>query len=85
MRAEGDTWPRYEDVRRRDPKMHRVLRRQLKEMMRGDPASGTGKPEPLRHSLSGLWSRRLSLQDRLIYKFDDDNINVMAIGGHYGQ
>ncbi|WP_449271896.1 type II toxin-antitoxin system YoeB family toxin [Halomonas tibetensis] len=29
------------------------------------------KPEPLKHNLSGLWSRRLSQQDRLIYRFDD--------------
>ncbi len=85
MRAivfEGDTWLRYEDLRRRDSRMHRVLCRQLKEMMRGDPATGSGKPEPLKHNLSGLWSRRLSLKDRLIYKFDDKYIYVMAIGGH---
>ncbi len=86
MRAivfEGNTWPRYEDLRRRDSKMHRALRRQLKEMMRGDPAAGIGKPEPLKHNLRGLWSRRLSLKDRLIYKFDDEYIYVFAIGGHY--
>ncbi|MGH8558002.1 MAG: type II toxin-antitoxin system YoeB family toxin [Methylococcales bacterium] len=41
----------------------------LKEMLRGDPASGTGKPEALRHNLAGFWSRRLSQKDRLIYKF----------------
>jgi toxin YoeB len=52
-------------------------------MRRGDPAQGTGKPEPLKHGLSGLWSRRLSQRDRLIYRFDDENIYVMAIGGHY--
>jgi toxin YoeB len=80
---EGDTWERYEDLRRRDSALHRVLCRQLKEMQRGDPAIGTGKPEPLKHGLSGLWSRRLSLHDRLIYRFDDGNLYVMAIGGHY--
>jgi toxin YoeB len=80
---EGDTWERYEDLRRRDAAVHRVLCRQLKEMQRDDPAAGTGKPEPLKHQLSGLWSRRLSLADRLIYRFDDDNLYVIAIGGHY--
>lgn len=80
---EGDTWLRYEDLRQRDSRTHRVLCRQLKEMLRGDPAAGTGKPEPLKHELSGLWSRRLSLKDRLIYKFDDRYVYVMAIGGHY--
>ncbi len=63
--------------------LHRVLCRQLKEMQRGDPATGTGKPEPLRHALAGLWSRRLSLKDRLVYRDDDKSLYVMAIGGHY--
>jgi toxin YoeB len=80
---EGDTWEKYEDLRRRDPALHRVLCRQLREMQRGDPATGTGKPEPLKHRLRGLWSRRLSQADRLIYCFDDDNLFVIAIGGHY--
>jgi toxin YoeB len=52
-------------------------------MRRGDPARGTGKPEPLKHKLSGYWSRRLSQRDRLVYRFDEENIFVMAIGGHY--
>jgi len=80
---EGDTWLRYEDLRRRDSRMHRALCRQLKEMLRGDPTAGTGKPEPLKYELSGYWSRRLSPKDRLIYKFDDQHVHVMAIGGHY--
>ena len=80
---EGDTWERYEDLRRSDAAMHRVLCRQLREMQREDPATGTGKPEPLKYGLKGLWSRRLSHADRLIYRFDDANLYVIAIGGHY--
>ncbi len=80
---EGDTWELYEDLRRSDSALHRVLCRQLKEMQRGDPATGTGKPELLKHGLSGHWSRRLSIKDRLVYRFDEGAIYVMAIGGHY--
>jgi toxin YoeB len=80
---EGDTWERYEALRTSDATLHKVLCRQLREMQRGDPATGTGKPEPLKHSLSGLWSRRLSLKDRLLYSFDDGHLYIMAIGGHY--
>ena len=80
---EGDTWLSYEELRRKDAKLHRTLCRLLKEMLRNDPATGTGKPEPLKHQLSGLWSRRLSQKDRLIYKFDDKYIYIFAIGGHY--
>lgn len=86
MRAivfEGDTWERYEELRSRDAKLHRRLQRLLNEMLRGDPSRGTGKPEPLKHGLSGLWSRRISQRDRLIYRYDDESVYVFAIGGHY--
>ena len=82
---EGDTWGRYEDLRARDKPLHRNLCRLIQEMQRGDPALGTGKPEPLRHGLSGLWSRRLSQKDRLIYRFDDAAIYIFAIGGHHAE
>ena len=52
-------------------------------MRRSDPGTRTGTPEPLRHGLAGLWSRRLSRKDRLIYRFDDSAIYTFAIGGHY--
>lgn len=82
---EGKTWLTYEQVREKDKKLHKALCKILKEMMRSDPASGLGKPEPLMHNLSGLWSKRISQKDRLIYKFDDGYIYIFAIGGHYDQ
>ena len=82
---EGTTWSTYEGLRAKDKRLHKTLCTILKEMLRGDPAVGTGKPEALRHNLSGFWSRRLSQKDRLIYKFDDDSIYIFAIGGHYDQ
>jgi toxin YoeB len=48
-----------------------------------DPSVGLGKPEALKHNLSGLWSCRLSPKDRLIYRFDNETIYIFAIGGHY--
>ena len=80
---EGNSWTEYEKHREKDKKMHSALRKLLKEMIRGNPAIGTGKPEKLKHNLAGLWSRRLSQKDRLVYKFDDSYLYVFAIGGHY--
>lgn len=80
---EGETWILYEKLRDKDKKLHKALCRLLKEMLRGDPALGGGKPEPLKHNLSGFWSRRISQKDRLIYKFDQHRIYIFAIGGHY--
>lgn len=80
---EGKTWLIYEQLRDKDKKLHKALCKILKEMLRSDPSSGLGKPEPLKHNLSWLWSKRISQKDRLIYKYDDEYIYIFAIGGHY--
>ena len=81
---EGNTWSVYESLRDKDKLLHKSLCKLLKELMRSeDPTIGLGKPEPLKHNLSGLWSRRISRKDRLIYKFDENYVYVFAIGGHY--
>ncbi len=82
---EGNTWTAYEELRQKDKKLHKALCKLLKEMLRNDPAIGIGKPELLKHDLSGLWSRRISQKDRVIYKYDDKHIYIFAIGGHYNQ
>lgn len=82
---EGNTWATYEALRRKDHKLHKALCLLLKDMLCNEPSMGRGKPEPLKHSLSGLWSRRISQKDRIIYKFDQEYIYIFAIGGHYDQ
>ncbi|MBD1399706.1 Txe/YoeB family addiction module toxin [Pelovirga terrestris] len=82
---EGNTWATYEELRTKDKPIHKALCTILKEMLRGDPATGTGKPEALRHNLTGFWSRRLSQKDRVVYKYDDKYLYIFAIGGHYDQ
>ncbi len=83
---EGNTWEKYEKLREQDTQLHKALRKLLKEVLRSeDLTSGLGRPEPLKHNLSGLWSRRISQKDRLIYRFNDTSIYIFAIGGHYDQ
>ena len=82
---EGESWLAYENLRMKDERLHRNLCAILKELLRSDPTTGLGKPEALRHNLTGFWSRRLSQKDRLIYKFDDSHLYIFAIGGHYDQ
>lgn len=49
------------------------------------PKAGIGKPEELKHSLSGLWSRRINKEHRLIYEIDEakDLIYIHSLKGHY--
>lgn len=54
----------------------------IKDAMR-DPFDGIGKPEPLKHELAGLWSRRINGTDRLTYKVLGDVLVILACKGHY--
>lgn len=45
----------------------------IQEVQR-NPFTGIGKPEPLKHYLSGCWSRRITQEHRLIYEVLDDKI-----------
>ena len=49
------------------------------------PYSGIGKPEALKHHFSGLWSRRINTEHRLIYEIDEvqNHIIVHSLRGHY--
>jgi len=78
---EGDTWAVYKELRDKDKILHAAFCKVLKEMLQSDPSIGIGKPVPLKHEFSSLWSRRLSQNDRAIYKYDSESIYIFAIGG----
>jgi toxin YoeB len=48
-----------------------------------DPTAGIGKPEPLRHVLSGCWSRRIDEEHRLVYLVDGEDLIVLQARYHY--
>ena len=48
-----------------------------------NPFSGIGKPEPLKHQFTGLWSRRINREHRMIYKVDQELITILSLKGHY--
>ena len=48
-----------------------------------DPFTGTGKPEMLKHQLTGCWSRRVSKEHRLVYLVSGDRVFILSVRGHY--
>jgi len=58
---------------------------QLLTSIQATPYSGIGKPEALKHHLSGLWSRRINSEHRLVYEIDENQnlIIVHSLKGHY--
>lgn len=49
-----------------------------------NPTEGIGKPEQLKHNLSGAWSRRINQEHRIVYEIKENNrIEIQSLRGHY--
>lgn len=57
--------------------------RGLVEAIAENPYEGIGKPEPLKHNLQGLWSRRINIEHRLVYVVEDEMVFILSCKGHY--
>ena len=68
--------------RKTDPQTVVRIKRLLKDISE-HPYSGLGKPEPLKWSLSGKWSRRITRKDRIVYEVDGDRIIVFVLAMRY--
>lgn len=75
-------WEDYTFWVETDRAMLRRVNRLIEAALR-DPASGIGKPEPLRHLLSGAWSRRITDEHRLVYLLDGDDLVILQARYHY--
>jgi toxin YoeB len=64
------------------PKLTKRIHLLIKEASR-TPFEGVGKPEPLRHALSGYWSRRINDEHRMVYKVDGDCLLIAQLRYHY--
>lgn len=75
-------WEDYLYWQETDKKMLKKINSLIKEIAR-TPYEGTGKPEPLKHDLSGWWSRRINLEHRLVYRVEADSIFILQCKYHY--
>ncbi len=75
-------WEDYLNWQANDPKLLARLNALIRESCR-TPFAGTGKPEPLRGNLAGWWSRRLTLEHRLVYRPQGDDLLIAQCRYHY--
>ena len=75
-------WEDYVYWQKTDKKILRRINGLVKEIMR-TPFEGTGKPEPLKHALSGYWSRRINDEHRIVYKVTADAVSIAQLRYHY--
>ena len=75
-------WEDYLYWQKQDRKMVERINKLIRETRR-EPFSGVGKPEPLRHALSGFWSRRITDEHRLVYRVEGDELQIVQLRFHY--
>ena len=75
-------WGEYLRWQKADRKVVQRIHALIRDVQQ-TPFEGVGKPEPLKHALSGYWSRRINDEHRLVYKVEGDLILVGQLRYHY--
>ena len=75
-------WDDYLYWQNQDKKTLRKLNKLIADIERS-PFEGIGKPEPLKHDLSGWWSRQIDDANRIVYRIKNDNLEISQCKSHY--
>ena len=75
-------WDDYLSWQKTDKNMLKRINALIQDIQRS-PFEGIGKPEPLRHALSGFWSRRINDEHRIVYCVEGDVLRIAQIRHHY--
>jgi len=75
-------WEDYLHWQQADRGMLRRINALIRDIQRA-PFEGIGKPEPLRHNLSGYWSRRITDEHRIVYRIEEDAVFILQLRYHY--
>ncbi|WP_283710980.1 Txe/YoeB family addiction module toxin [Pseudoalteromonas prydzensis] len=75
-------WQEYLYWQGHDKKVLKRINLLIKDIQRS-PHEGLGKPEQLKHGLSGYWSRRINDEHRIVYKYQDDTFLIAQLRYHY--
>ena len=79
---EAAAWDDYLFWQQNDKQLLRKINALVRDIQR-DPFAGIGKPEPLKHALSGYWSRRINDEHRIVYKVENDALLIAQLRHHY--
>ena len=77
-----DAWDDYLYWQNNDRKIVERINKLIQEVKR-EPFSGLGKPEPLKHALSGFWSRRITDEHRMVYRVEADALLLAQLRYRY--
>ena len=75
-------WQDYLYWQKTDKKNLKRINELIKDIQK-NKYEGIGKPEALKHNLSGYWSRRITTEHRIVYKIEDNSILIAQLRYHY--
>jgi toxin YoeB len=78
----SNAWKDYLYWQKTDKKILKRINQLINDIKRS-PYEGIGKPEPLKHGLAGYWSRRINDEHRIVYKHEEEAINIAQLRYHY--
>ena len=77
-----NAWEDYLYWQKTDKAMVKRINGLIHDIQRS-PYEGIGKPEPLKHALSGFWSRRINDEHRLVYSVEGNVLRIAQARYHY--
>jgi len=77
-----NAWSDYLYWQKTDKKTLKRINKLISDIQRS-PLEGIGKPESLKHALSGYWSRRIDGEHRVVYRTDNDSVFIAQLRYHY--
>ena len=77
-----EAWEDYLYWQKQDRKTLDRINKLIQEITR-EPFAGVGKPEPLKHALSGWWSRRITDEHRIVYRVEGEQLWIAQLRFHY--
>jgi toxin YoeB len=77
-----NAWDDYQYWIKTDKRTLKRVNTLIQDIQRS-PFSGIGKPEMLKHGLSGYWSRRINDEHRIVYKVEVDSVFIAQVRYHY--
>jgi toxin YoeB len=77
-----EAWDDYLYWQKQDRRMVERINKLIRESQR-EPFCGVGKPEALKHALSGFWSRRITDEHRMVYRVEDGDLLIAQLRFHY--
>lgn len=77
-----EAWEDYLYWQKQDRRMVERINKLIRETQRA-PFEGVGKPEALKHALSGFWSRRITDEHRMVYRIEGNDLLIAQLRFHY--